>query len=193
MIILLILTLISIVAAIRYKPHRSEVTEYGVHKNRDLGPQWIFYAAIVALALIVVWDGSRWDVLTAVYPLFAGGLGLVFLIPLGIEMYRTRHAATVFYDSEREEVDSSVEHRSNEHYLLWLLGMLGVSALAGFVIGIATFIYVFIRRKAGLSHLACAISAAAFVLLLGALSHFMTLRYPEGVLQEFVTLPWPLQ
>jgi TctA family transporter len=192
-IILLVLTLISIYAAIRYKPHRSAVTEHGVHGNRDLIPQWLFYAAIVGLALVVVGDGLRWDVLTGVYPLFAGGLCLVFMIPLGIEMYRTRSASTVFYDSEREEVDQSVEHRSNEYYLLWLLGMLGVSALAGFVLGIGSFIYVFIRRKAGLSHLACAISAAAFILLLGALSHFMTLRYPEGILQDYVTLPWPLQ
>ena len=145
------------------------------------------------LALIVVWDGSRWDILTGVYPLFAGGLCLVFLIPMGVEMYKTKGASLVFYDSEREDIDSSVERRSNEYYLMWLLGMLGVSALAGFVVGIASFIYIFIRLKAGLSHLACAISAGIFVMLLGTLSHFMTLQYPEGILQSFVTLPWPLQ
>jgi len=108
-------------------------------------------------------------------------------------MYRTRASAIVFYDSERDEIDASVERRSNEYYLMWLLGMLGVSALAGFVVGIGSFIYIFVRLKAGLSHLGCAIYAGVFVLLLGALSHFMTLQYPEGILQSYVTLPWPLQ
>ncbi|MBT4702512.1 MAG: hypothetical protein HOB79_15690, partial [Rhodospirillaceae bacterium] len=192
-IILIVLTLISIVAAIRYKPNTSKITDDGIHAYRNLKPQIIFFAAIFVLALIVVWDGSRWDILTGVYPLFAGGLCLVFLIPMGVEMYKTKGASLVFYDSEREDIDSSVERRSNEYYLMWLLGMLGVSALAGFVVGIASFIYIFIRLKAGLSHLACAISAGIFVMLLGTLSHFMTLQYPEGILQSFVTLPWPLQ
>ena len=145
------------------------------------------------LALIVIWDGIRWDVLTGVYPMFAGGIALLFLIPMGIEMYRSKGASLVFYDSEREKINRAIEYRSNEYYLMWLMGMLGVSALVGFVAGIATFIYVFIRLKAGLSHIGCAISAGIFVLLLGTLSHFMTLQYPEGILQSYVTLPWPLQ
>jgi hypothetical protein len=192
-IILIILTVISIVAAIRYKPNVSSITDDGVHAYRNLRPQVIFFSAILVLALIVVWDGYRWDILTGVYPLFAGGLCLVLLIPMGIEMYRTKGPALVFYDSERDEIDMAVERRSNEYYLIWLLGMLGVSALAGFVVGIGSFIYVFIRLKARLSHLGCAISAGAFILLLGTLSHFMTLEYPEGILQSYVTLPWPLQ
>ena len=115
------------------------------------------------------------------------------MIPMGIEMYRTKGAAVVFYDSERDEIDQLVERRSNEYYLMWLLGMLGISALAGFVVGIGSFIYIFIRLKAGLSHIGCAIYAGIFILLLGTLSHFMTLQYPEGILQSYVTLPWPLQ
>ena len=191
--ILLALIIVSIVAAIRYKPHRSKITEDGVHAAHNRMPQVLFYGAIVVLALVVIWDGLKWDILTAVYPLFAGGLCLAFLIPMGIEMYRTKRAALVYYDSEREEIDKALEYHSNEYYLAWLLAMLGVSALFGFVIGVASFIYAFIRLKARLSHLACAVSAASFILLLGALSHFMTLRYPEGILQDYLTLPWPLQ
>jgi TctA family transporter len=192
-IILIALTILSIVAAIRYKPHKSEVTDDGVHAAGNLIPQYLFFGAVFVLAIVVIWDGAQWDFLTAVYPLFAGGLCLLFLVPLGIEMYRTKQAAVVFYDSERDTIDKAVEYRSNEYYLAWLLGMLGVSALAGFVLGVGTFIYAFVRLKARMSHLGCAISAGAFILLLGALSHFMTLRYPEGLLQDFVTLPWPLQ
>ena len=49
------------------------------------------------------------------------------------------------------------------------------------------------RLKGGLSRFASVLSAGAFILLLGLLSHFMTLMYPEGLLQSYVTLPWPLQ
>jgi hypothetical protein len=71
--------------------------------------------------------------------------------------------------------------------------MLAVSAVAGFVIGVAAFIYAFMRVKARVSHWACALGAAIFVLLLGILSHLLTLEYPQGLLQSYVTLPWPLQ
>ena len=108
-------------------------------------------------------------------------------------MWRTKGAAAVFYDSEREEVDRAVEARSNEYYLLWLVGMLVISALVGFVLGVGAFIYLFVRSKGGLSRFASVLSAGAFILLLGLLSHFMTLMYPEGLLQSYVTLPWPLQ
>jgi TctA family transporter len=192
-IILILLTVISIIAAVRYKPAQGKITEDGVHAFKNLIPQFLFFGFIFALALTAIWDGLRWDRMTGIYPIFAGGIALLFLIPMGIEMCRTKGASLVFYDSEREEIDRSIEYRSNEYYLMWLMAMLGVSALAGFVAGIASFIYIFIRLKAGLSHFYCAISAGVFILLLGALSHFMTLRYPEGLLQSYVTLPWPLQ
>lgn len=192
-IVLLILTIISIVAAIRFKPQGTQVAPDGVHAARDLTPQWVFYTAILGLALLVSYDGYQRDVLTGVYPMVAGGLCLLFLVPMGIEMLRTKKAAAVFFDSERQEISAAVERHSNEYWLLWLLGMLGVSALIGFVGGVGVFIYAFTRFKAGLSHLASAVSAGSFILLLGLLSHFMTLVYPEGLLQSYVTLPWPLQ
>ena len=95
------------------RPHRSlnyrgdslQAAPIGNHRGwRPRGPsrvpQFLFYGAIFILALVVIWDGLKWDFLTAVYPIFAGGLCLAFLIPMGIEMYRTKSAALVYYDSE---------------------------------------------------------------------------------------------
>lgn len=192
-IILIGLTILSIVAAIKYKAHSAVMSDDGVHARRNLAPQLIFFCVIFGFALLVIQDGLRWEFLTAVYPLFAGAICLVFMIPMGIEMLRTKNAATVFYDSNRETLDDSMVQRSNEYYLLWLLGMLGISAITGFVLGIAIFIYTFTRLRGEVRHLACAISAGVFVLLLGTLSHFMHLKYPAGILQSYVTLPWPLQ
>lgn len=115
------------------------------------------------------------------------------MIPLGVALFRTHHPANVFYDSEREAFAEDMQRRSAEHYLLWLIGMLAVSALAGFVIGIAVFIYAFTRVKARCAHWACALGALVFVTVLGLLSDKLSLLYSEGLLQSYTTLPWPLQ
>lgn len=190
--VLALLIVFSIYAAARYKAG-SEPAEKGAHAATQLMPQTVFFFVVVAFALTVLGDGLRWQILTAVYPITASALTLAFLVPLGIQMVRTKHASPVFYDSERAAFGVNVERRSNEYYLLWLAGMLGVSAISGFVIGVAVFIYVFMRSKARVPHWACALGAAIFVLLLGILSHLLALEYPQGLLQDYVTLPWPLQ
>ena len=192
-IVLMVLTLLSIWAATRYKPKGPPLTVEGPHSHRNRAPQLVFFAAMVGFALVVLYDGLQWSFLTAIYPVIAGSLALLFMIPLGIQLLRTRAPATVFYDSERDSFDRNMERRSAEHYLLWLAAMLGIAALGGFVAGVAAFIYAFMRVKAKCPHWACALGAAAFVLLLGILSDRLSLEYPQGLLQNYVTLPWPLQ
>lgn len=188
-----VLILFSIYAATRYKAGGDESSETGIHAPAERGPQAAFFIVVLIFTLLVLGDGLRWQFLTGAYPITSSLITLAFLVPLGIQMVLTKHAGPVFYDSERGEFGADVVRRSNEHYLLWLGGMLAVSAVAGFVIGVATFIYAFMRVKANVSHWACALGAVIFVLLLGILSHLLTLEYPQGLLQDYVTLPWPLQ
>jgi putative tricarboxylic transport membrane protein len=191
--VLVALTVASIWAAVRFKATAVKLDESGPYSHHKRGPQIVFYALAVLFALVVFADGVQWSLLTAIYPIVSSSLAFVFLLPLGIALLRTQHPATVFYDSEREGFDLDMERRSAEHYLLWLVGMLAVAALAGFVIGVAVFIYAFMRIKARCAHWACALGAAIFVLLLGLLSDKLALLYPEGLLQSYLTLPWPLQ
>ena len=188
-----VLILLSVFAATRYKAGDAKPSETGIHAAGGRGPQTVFFFLVLIFTLTVFGDGLRWQFLTGVYPITSSLLTLAFLVPLGIQMLRTRQASRVFYDSERGDFGDDVERRSNEHYLLWLAGMLAVSAVAGFVIGVASFIYAFMRVKAKVPHWACALGAGTFVLLLGVLSHLLSLEYPQGLLQDYVTLPWPLQ
>ena len=71
--------------------------------------------------------------------------------------------------------------------------MLVISALGGYVFGIAIFIYAFMRLKARTSHITSIAGAAAFVFLLGILADRLALLYPQGLLQDYLTLPWPFQ
>ncbi len=190
--VLAVLIVFSIFAAARYKSG-GEPAEKGVHAATGLAPQTVFYFVVLVFTLVVLGDGLRWQILTGLYPITSSLLTLAFLVPLGIQMARTKHANNVFFDTERAAFGAAVDRRSNEHYLLWLAGMLAVSAVAGFVIGISAFIYAFMRVKARVPHWACALGAAVFVLLLGVLSHLLALEYPQGLLQDYVELPWPLQ
>ena len=89
--------------------------------------------------------------------------------------------------------DSTVEHGSNEYYIEWLIAMLGVSALVGFVLGIGTFIFSFMKVHARSSTRNCSLGALAFILCLATLSHFLVLQYPHEILQSYVDHLWPLQ
>jgi putative tricarboxylic transport membrane protein len=195
-ILLLVLTALSAYAAYRFKPHRPLMTEDSPHTHIRRWPQLIFYGVLLTIVGTVLFDSFRHeDRLTTVYPWFSVAVALIFLIPIGIQMFLRQSPDATFYDSEREEFSNDLEYRSSEHYLLWLLGLLAGAALFGFVIGIALFMFTFVRMKAGLKFLPCALFAGIFVIFLGVLQDLMTLEYPMGLLQTWleVQLPWPLQ
>jgi hypothetical protein len=68
--------------------------------------------------------------------------------------------------------------------------MLAIVGLVGFPIGCALFIFIFITKKAEGSLLRNAILGISGVTFLGIMSHFLTLRYPPGLLQTVVEMPW---
>ena len=74
-----------------------------------------------------------------------------------------------------------------------LVVMLLFSGLVGFVLGIATFIALFLNRAAQVTWWKAILGGAGFVLFLGIISDQLTLRYPTGLLQNYLSLPWPLQ
>ena len=79
------------------------------------------------------------------------------------------------------------------HYLIWLLGLLGLTALTGFFIALNVFFVAFLRREAKVSWRRTVTLTLAADLVLMFLSWLMTLDLPWGWLQhEFVDLPWPI-
>ncbi len=190
---LIVLTIISVIAALRFKIHRGEINETGPHSHLTRKPQVSFYFVILAFTLSVIGTSTLWEYQTALYPVTMSILMLCFMIPMGYGLLAFKAPHSVFYDSEREDFDDRIEKQSNEHYLYWLLGMLGLAAVTGFVIAISAFIYSFLRVKAEATHRGCIIGTVCFIFLLGIMSHFLTLEYPQGIMQDYIDLPWPLQ
>jgi len=189
---LLALTVFSIAVAVLFKQQPAQsLTENGPHSHRNAAPQWIFIAAIVGGAIFILQDGMAFNRLTGLYPVVAAVAALACIAPLAAAMLLRRRPGIAFYDAER--VRGEGDSRPAEFYLALLLGMLLISALVGFVLGVAVFIFLFLWLRGGVAPLKAFFGAGGFVLFLGVLSNQLILRYPTGALQNYLTLPWPLQ
>lgn len=98
------------------------------------------------------------------------------------------HSPSVIF-REHELEENPAICRSAEFNII----MLVPSGLLGIVRFIAAIIAGFFRQGAGPTWLKAGRGGAGFVLFLAVLSDQFILRYPNGLLQSFVTLPWPLQ
>jgi putative tricarboxylic transport membrane protein len=194
-IFLVVLTLLSLVAAWKFKPPLPEMPEDGPHTHIRRWPQIIFFSGVCIFTLMLLGNSFTVTNLSGLYPQIACGLTIVFLIPLGYKLIFGKKPAAMFYDSEREHFSEHLTYRSSEHYMGWLLVMVLASAVAGFVFGVAFFTYTFLRVKGGVRHAYCALNSFVFICVLGTVQHLMTLEYPRGILQLYfkVNLPWPLQ
>ncbi len=190
--ILVALTVGSIALAVFFKQTSNEpLTVEGPHSHVHKGPQWVFIAGIIAFALYVMQNGWQFNRLTGLFPIVASASMLAFLVPIVGAMIFKRAPSEFFYDAERQNAPEN--GRSAEFYIGMLVVMLLWSGVVGFVLGIATFITLFLRKAAELDWWKALLGGAGFVLFLGIISHQLTLRYPTGLLQNFVNLPWPLQ
>jgi TctA family transporter len=184
---LLCLTIISIFAAWRFSPNRGKTyPEEGPHGASTKKPQLVFAGAMLAFIGYAFVDSFNYTWIGGIFMQIVAAVALLMMIPLLFDIVRSRTASGALYDGERD-IDSD---RSDYHYLGWILGMFGLIALVGFPFGCALYIFYFIQKKVGNSpvkHAAMGISGVAF---LGMMSYFLTLRYPEGLLQYFVEMPW---
>jgi len=188
---LLVLTLLSVSAAVFFKQAPAgPLTKDGPFTNERTGPQWIFLALLAGAAFFILQDGLGFNQLTGLFPMVASISTLVFIVPLAISMLLKKNPSPLFFDAERGTDDN---RPSAEFFLLLLAGMLAIAALVGFVLGIAIFIFLFLLIRAQVVWWKSALGAAGFILFLGILSDQLTLRYPTGLLQTWISLPWPLQ
>ena len=190
--VLVALTLLSIGAAIFFKQKQTEpLSDDGIHTHRNKLPQAVFLSAIIAFAIFIIWEAWGYNDHTGMFPRVVGITALAFFAPTAFMMVMQRTPSTYFFDAERKPQNEG--GRSAEFYIGMLVVMLLWSGLVGFVLGIATFITVFLWQKAEISLWKAAAGGLGFILFLGIISEQLTLRYPTGLLQNVISLPWPLQ
>jgi TctA family transporter len=189
---LVVLTLASIAMAVFFKPSNMDpVTEDGPHTHRFKRPQLVFILGIIVFALFTFQEGLQYNRLTGLFPVVAASATLICIAPLVFVMMTRNAPSSYFFDAERKNMSRG--HQTAEFYIGILLAMLLFSGLVGFVLGIATFISLFLWRGAKVVWWKASLGGGAFILFLGILSEQLTLRYPTGLLQNLISLPWPFQ
>jgi hypothetical protein len=135
-------------------------------------------------------DLLRWSFLAQAFPLgvaVAALAGALFVVAM---IFRGPRAGAIVFDTEAQPAPGMA---SMGHYFLWLAGLLAVSALVGFVLGLAAFFAAFLHFKARAPVGRNALLTASAVLFLAAMSYLFVLDFPRGLLQELVEMPWPLR
>jgi putative tricarboxylic transport membrane protein len=149
-------------------------------------PQIVFAALVAALFAFALGDSLRWSFLGRVFPLGVSVVGLAASLPVvGILLAARSHA--VVFDTEAEPST----RRTAEHYVGWLLGLIALTALVGFVIAMTVFVAAFLLVKARASAARNALLTAAALLFLAVMSRLFVLDFPRGALQAAVEMPWP--
>jgi len=189
--ILLALIVVSIILAMRMRPHRMPLTPKGPHAATHHRPQLIFLGLLVVCVGYALYDASRLTFLAKVFPLSVALITLALLFGLAVVFATNRQPSYVFYDSEHEWTAESRPSRSDLHYQGWILGLLAAVGVFGFVLGIFAYITTFLRAKADLAWPRAALAASGAVVVLTILAYFLVLEYPAGILQSLVEMPWP--
>jgi TctA family transporter len=184
-IVLTLLTLGSIWAAWRYNPNRGKTyDEAGPHGQTSKNPQLAFGIAMLTFAVYALIDSFQYSRNARMFPMAVAVVGLALMAPLLVQMVRSRVAAGVLYDGEREPAS-----RSDYYYLGWMLVLLALIGVGGFAIGSAAFIFLFTTREAGVAHVRNGLLAVCCVSWLALMAYLLTLQLPSGVLQMFVDMP----
>jgi len=162
-------------------------------RSADRRPQIAFAAVINLVFLYAVYDGYQQSFLGGIFTII---ISIIMWLISAVVLYQllTRPANdAVYFDNEHEQgyaYDSNTT--SMMHYLYWLGALIVGSYLVGYVISISVFFCAFLVNKAGLSLLrSVVITILATGFLLG-LTDLMVLDLPIGLLQEAVSLPWPI-
>lgn len=187
-IILLILTFLSIIAVIRFKPNvPSEEERRTLHGDATRRKQAAMTVFFMIWCLIVFHDATTQKFLARIFPMGISILTFIALAVILLKQLRTSAGNTVFHDTDFEGSGATT---TIFHYLTWIVGMLALVALVGFPIAMLAFIILFTSVKADWNLIrngAIGFSAFGF---LATMSYFLTLRYPQGLLQSFFEMPW---
>jgi hypothetical protein len=114
------------------------------------------------------------------------------LLAVAIVLFSLKRPNYVFFDSEREWTSEDKPVHSDLHFQAWILILLALTAAFGFILGVLTYITMFLKLKAQARWHTALLGALGAVAVLSAFGHLLALEYPRGLLQTVTTLPWPL-
>ncbi len=199
-----VLIIAALTAASVYLGTRSRVGEEGVVRGGAAAartphpaagqrrPQILFAAGVVALFAFAVLDNLQHTFLAAVFPVVVGAVSLLAggFVLWAVAGRRVDHPANQDQEVTGAHVgDPTVA--SPWTSFAWFAALFALAALVGYLLAVAVFLLVFVRKRAGRAWPATLVYTVAVLGCVLALGHALSLDFPRGLLQEFVDLPWP--
>lgn len=201
---ILVLTLISV--ALGVKQGRKIYTEGQLGGAGKRAPMLflLFVAAYLAATLfdaytiapfadVIISDGRRNPAVSdMLLPAFVSAAGLIACLLLLIRMLIAPATDPIFADREATGEDGRAP-RGLWETLAWLVGLLVLTALVGFIIALGLFLIAYFAIRARKSWPLVAVYSAAGLALMLFMGDMLNRDYPPGLLQELVRLPWPFR
>lgn len=154
--------------------------------------QMSFLFLIIAFVAAIAVDVFDLRFLASIFPLSVAALTLILLSIVAIGMFRKSHSPGLIFDADLagEENDES---KPLLPYLAILAALPVMIGLFGFLVGAAVYVFGFLLLVGRKPPLYCAINAVllcAFFYLLGGA---VNAQFAPGLLQQFVSLPYPFR
>ncbi len=191
-IVLLVITVVSVFLGIRQA--KSILAEGDVKSGSKRAPM-IFLLAVMAYLVATYWNASLINdrlMGDKIIPMTVSAVALAGCLVLLVQMIRRPETDIVFADREVAGEDAEAAH-GLWPTLAWFAGLLGLTALFGFIIALGIFLVSFLRQRAGLTWVHAAIYAAAGIVFMCFMAWSLNRDFPPGLLQDYADLPWPLK
>ena len=169
-------------------------------RDSDTGPaaniraraaQIIFALVALAFFTVGIHDALQQSFLGQVFPLImaSAGAGFTLLVLAFLVFGKPNHA--VSSDTEHEAQSDGAPLRSTLGALFWIALLVGLTAVAGFIVALVSFFIAFLRLRARASWLMTVILTAGCTGFVLTLASALNMRFPGGLLQDLYRLPWP--
>ena len=190
-IVLIIITIISIIVGLR---QAKNIMAEGEVKSGSKRAPMIFTLAILGYLIFAFVDAftipsSQWD--DAVFPVFVAGVAIIACVVVLAQMMSRPETDTIFADKEVSGDDAEAPFKL-WGTLAWFAGLLLLTSLVGFILALAAFLVAFFRVRAGESWAKSLILSGAGIAFMCFMAWTLNRDFPPGLLQSYVTLPWPL-
>ena len=158
----------------------------------DKVPAVIFTLAITFFLLVFFIDSMLIDQMTdKIFPAIVTGIGLFTSVLLLIQM-RIRPADNIIYRDLESHGDDAKAPEGLWFTLGWLVALLILNALFGFIIALVLFFALYLRRRIDASWTKISILTISGIVFICFLASSLNREFPPGLLQYYFDLPWPL-
>ena len=188
---LILITVISVVVGLRQS--KSIMAEGAVTSGKKRAPM-VFLMAVMGFiiyALINLASIPDYAFVDAVFPLFVASVSFVAGLILFVQMMLKPEGDAVFADRAAEAEEQEMLFKLWPT-LGWFAGLLLATSLVGFILALAGFLVLFFHFRAQLKPFQTVILSVAGVVFMCGMAWLLNRDFPPGLLQHYVTLPWPL-